>query len=86
MKKLAGAALLLALATAQAAAQESMTPMQIIEQGQREERARVDQQYEAARRARDRAGTDATAKVDPWASVRPAETAAKPARKKPRSP
>jgi hypothetical protein len=72
MRRIVLAAAMLAAVAAGAAAQDSPTPMQNIEAGKRNDRLQVDRQYEATtRRLQDRSAAEV--KVDPWASVRPAE-------------
>ncbi len=92
MRKLGLIAVLFAAAAAPAYAQEqqqqqrSKTPMQLIDEARKGERAQTDQAYDAAMRAR-RQAPDAAGAADPWASVRPAaeptRTAKKPAKKPP---
>jgi hypothetical protein len=62
------------------AQQPSKTPMQIIEEERKSQRAQTDRLYEEAQRAR-KAGTEER-KSDPWASVRSSEEPPKKREKK----
>ena len=61
-------ALLASGALSAARAQADKTPMQIIEDGRKSERAAIDRQYERARRYG--AGEAGAGKRDPWAGAR----------------
>jgi hypothetical protein len=89
MRKFAMAALMLAplvsLTAVPARAQgggmgDSKTPMQIIEEGKKNDRAEVDKQYERVRRHEQNAPATSAAKRDPWAGARSAESGKPPAK------
>ncbi|MGE0751949.1 MAG: hypothetical protein AB7K64_15325 [Variibacter sp.] len=69
---------------------ESKTPMQIIEEGEKNDRAEVDKQYQRTRR-HEQGAPVSTTKRDPWAGARstdigkaPAKDAAKDTKKQPK--
>ena len=73
MKTTTGIALVLASAAAFAAApayaQESKTPMQIIDEGRKNERLQVEKQYDAMKQS-ERPTATKSGKRDPWAGAR----------------
>lgn len=76
MKTMTGMALVLASVTAFAAmparAQESKTPMQIIDEARANERLQVEKQYDAIK-SRETPAATKSGKRDPWAGARSAD-------------
>ncbi len=82
MRRIAFSVALLIVTAVGAAAQDSKTPMQMIEDAKQQERQAIQQQYEAGRAARERNQAPDGGKGDPWAGMRGSEASAKKPEKK----